>query len=73
MAAPQIPLIPLAADRRDTFIQELQNAFAVAIVEEYGPQEGEIVPMRTLSSPWTGPARRPWRSWRTGQSWAAPW
>ena len=44
MAAPQITLIPLAADRRDTFIQELQNAFAVAIVEEYGPQEGEIVP-----------------------------
>lgn len=44
MAAPSITLAPLPADRRGPFIRELQSSFAVAVVETYGPQEGEIIP-----------------------------
>ena len=44
MTTSEITLVPLPESRRDTFIQELQTSFAVAVVEEYGPQEGEIIP-----------------------------
>lgn len=44
MTTSEITLLPLPESRRDTFIRELQTSFAVAVVEEYGPQEGEIIP-----------------------------
>lgn len=44
MTTSEITLVPLPESRRDTFIRELHTSFAVAVVEEYGPQEGEIIP-----------------------------
>lgn len=48
MTSSEIILIPLAEDQRETFIRELQAAFAVAVIAQYGEQEGDIIPREEI-------------------------
>ncbi len=40
----QIRLIPVKREEQPQFVRDVQAAFAVAVIEEYGEQDGEIIP-----------------------------
>ena len=43
-----IELIPVKPEEQEQFIRDLQAAFSVAVIEEYGKQEGEIIPAHDI-------------------------
>ena len=43
-----VTLTPLQAQDRERFIRDLQAAFEVAFVEEYGPQDKDVIPRRDI-------------------------
>lgn len=43
-----VELIPIKENDKEWFIKDLQKAFRIAVIEEYGEQEGEIIPREDI-------------------------
>ena len=62
-----ITLIPLQSADRPQFIRDLQTAFEIAVLEEYGPQEEEIVPAGEIEASLDAPGAEAFRVVSGGQ------
>ena len=43
-----IKLIPIKETEKEKFIKDLQSAFEVAVIKEYGKQDGETIPRKDI-------------------------
>ena len=43
-----IKLIPIKETEKEKFIKDLQSAFEVAVIKEYGKQDGEAIPRKDI-------------------------
>lgn len=43
-----VELIPIKENEKEWFIKELQKAFRIAVTEEYGEREGEVIPREDI-------------------------
>lgn len=57
----EISLLPLQDLEREDFIAEVQAAFAVAVLEEFGPEAGEAIPRRDVESSLNAPGAKVFR------------
>ena len=45
-----IKLIPIKEIEKEKFIKDLQSAFEIAVIKEYGKQDGEVIPRKDIEN-----------------------